>query len=237
MKKTLIVRLVFVLLLVFLLAAIILPAYFRAREFARPMSCQGKLKEIGQMLRIYSKEHKGGVFPPLVDMNGAWVPDLRIIYPKYLFYPDVLSCDSNIHYILAQLKEALGKKTPDWDTAHHLVASQYFYMGWAIHTQEDIDALFSAPQRISGQDFTVNGHTVYWLREGVERFLVKDVNDPAEVAQVQSEIPVMFDNPAAHAHVPHGINVLFLNGYIQFVRMKKEAETLREALETILSRE
>jgi len=50
------------------------------------------------------------------------------------------------------------------------------------------------------------GDTVYRLREGIERFLITDVNNPAAGAQAQSEIFVMLDNVATKVarfnHVP-----------------------------------
>lgn len=220
-----------------LAAVIILPAFSRARESARRSSCQNNLKEMGLVFKMYANDHMNGVFPPLVDVDGAWVTDLHDIYPEYLSDPNVLLCPTNPNTDKGHYWEVLEKKPIDWDAWHQIIAQQYVYVGWAIHDQADLDALFRAPQRIPGKDIEVDGHTVYWLCEGVERFLMKDINNPAEAAQVQSELIVMFDNPAAHAHVPHGINVLFLDGHVCFIRLKDEVNTLREALEAILSLE
>lgn len=69
------------------------------------------------------------------------------------------------------------------------------------------------------------GRTIYRLREGVERFMITDINNPAASAQAQSEIVVMFDNlsldvgsSAPFNHVPGGCNVLFMDGHVQFQR-------------------
>jgi prepilin-type N-terminal cleavage/methylation domain-containing protein/prepilin-type processing-associated H-X9-DG protein len=90
----------------------------------------------------------------------------------------------------------------------------------------------------------VTGHTdeygqpcpdpVYRLREGIERFFITDINDPASTAVAQSEIPVMLDawgqrgvpgEPAEETggisrfnHVPGGSNVLWMDGHVEFVR-------------------
>jgi len=67
-----------------------------------------------------------------------------------------------------------------------------------------------------------NGHsdTIYRLKEGVERFTTKDINDPAATAISQSEIWIMFDkistNAAYFNHVPGGSNVLFMDGHAEF---------------------
>jgi prepilin-type processing-associated H-X9-DG protein len=64
--------------------------------------------------------------------------------------------------------------------------------------------------------------TLYMLREGIERFLITDINNPASSAMAQSEIPVMYDYPSAnvaqYAHIPGGGNVLYMDGHVSFLR-------------------
>ncbi|MBI5093639.1 MAG: hypothetical protein HZB26_14495 [Candidatus Hydrogenedentes bacterium] len=71
-----------------------------------------------------------------------------------------------------------------------------------------------------------NGQTVrlYRFREGVERFLVTDINNPAGSAKGQSTIAVMWDTvrtdngapvPNEYNH-PAGANVLFMDGHAEF---------------------
>jgi len=76
------------------------------------------------------------------------------------------------------------------------------------------------------------GTTIYRLREGIERFLISDINNPAATAAAQSEIPIMWDaieNPATQEgddiefhHIPGGMNVLYLDGHVEFVRYPGE---------------
>ncbi len=65
------------------------------------------------------------------------------------------------------------------------------------------------------------GTTVLRLREGVERFLITDINNPASGAEAQSTIPCMWDivsiNPngaGEYNHVPGGGNVLYMDGHV-----------------------
>lgn len=71
------------------------------------------------------------------------------------------------------------------------------------------------------------GNTVMRLREGVERFLVTDINNPAGSAQAQSEIFVMYDllniNPAGFNHAPGGANVLYMDGHVEFLKYPSDA--------------
>lgn len=66
--------------------------------------------------------------------------------------------------------------------------------------------------------------TVYRLREGIERFLITDINNPAASAMAQSGLFVMLDTLGAGGntknfnHVPGGCNVLFMDGHVEFLR-------------------
>ncbi|MBX7259321.1 MAG: DUF1559 domain-containing protein [Candidatus Hydrogenedentes bacterium] len=66
------------------------------------------------------------------------------------------------------------------------------------------------------------GNTVYRLREGIERFLISDINNAAASTKAQSEIPISADLCAtsveAFNHVPGGSNVLFMDGHVQFFK-------------------
>ncbi|MGC8738718.1 MAG: type II secretion system protein [Candidatus Hydrogenedens sp.] len=69
--------------------------------------------------------------------------------------------------------------------------------------------------------------TVYRLREGIERFLITDINNPAATAQAQSSVYIMFDLVATATqgfnHVPGGCNVLYMDGHVEFVRYPGKA--------------
>jgi prepilin-type N-terminal cleavage/methylation domain-containing protein/prepilin-type processing-associated H-X9-DG protein len=60
------------------------------------------------------------------------------------------------------------------------------------------------------------------LREGIERFFITDINNPAATAQAQSVIVVMSDTVAPHPehlnHVPGGANVLYMDGHVEFIK-------------------
>ena len=65
--------------------------------------------------------------------------------------------------------------------------------------------------------------TVYALKEGIERFLITDINNPAGSAKAQSTIYVMADsidiNPDEFAHIPGGANVLYMDGHVEFLKL------------------
>jgi prepilin-type N-terminal cleavage/methylation domain-containing protein/prepilin-type processing-associated H-X9-DG protein len=69
---------------------------------------------------------------------------------------------------------------------------------------------------------TAGGTVIYHLKEGIERFMITDINNPAASAQAQSQVFVMFDalsvELADFNHVPGGCNVLFMDGHVIFIR-------------------
>jgi len=67
--------------------------------------------------------------------------------------------------------------------------------------------------------------TLYRLREGVERFMITDINNPAGSNMAQSDVAVMFDESYQNQgggwyfnHVPGGANVLYMDGHVEFLR-------------------
>ena len=73
------------------------------------------------------------------------------------------------------------------------------------------------------------------IREGVERFLITDINNPSGSAQAQSTVIVMFDAfgtqdsqtyyfaPNTFNHLPGGSNVLYMDGHVEFHRLGAQA--------------
>ena len=76
---------------------------------------------------------------------------------------------------------------------------------------------------------TGGGDTHMRLREGIERFMITDINNPGASAQAQSELPVGWDYVGGALgdggnwsvlqyfnHVPGGSNVLYMDGHVGF---------------------
>jgi len=62
------------------------------------------------------------------------------------------------------------------------------------------------------------------LRNGIERFFITDINNPAASATAASDIPVMWDEIATYGaaeafnHVPGGGNVVFMDGHAEWIK-------------------
>jgi prepilin-type N-terminal cleavage/methylation domain-containing protein/prepilin-type processing-associated H-X9-DG protein len=94
------IELLVVIAIIGILAAILLPALSRAREAANRASCQGNLKQMGAVFKMYAGESKG-VFPPIRSTYCDGMPvmfdqmaKLETLVPEYLADYEVLVCPS-----------------------------------------------------------------------------------------------------------------------------------------------
>jgi len=126
--------------------------------------------------------------------------------------------------------------------------SSYVYLGWAIPdndllTSGDPDlemGVFLVLVEFAGalgypsgggtpdEDLTFTPHPnpaigdviLYRLREGIERFFITDINNPAASAKAQSELAVYWDELSTGIegfnHIPGGCNVLYMDGHCEF---------------------
>ncbi|HQM30950.1 MAG TPA: DUF1559 domain-containing protein [Candidatus Hydrogenedentes bacterium] len=180
---------------------------------------------------------------------------MEAVYPEYLTDLNVLICPSAAHggtaLELWDEGRTVGHYAPYGGAPDGVVqpcevtGHPYSYNGWAL-----THSLVSADYTVFHDNFTdfvenvletdpayvdqdwelltvMNGQeTIYRLREGIERFMVTDINNPSGGAQAQSVIAVMWDQVAEEAshfnHVPGGSNVLYMDGHVEFVRYPGE---------------
>ena len=103
---------------------------------------------------------------------------------------------------------------------------------WGELAQANVDTGGAA----SDDDFTVSatyagtqiggGNTLYRLREGIERFMITDINNPASSAAASSTVPLMWDHCTTKvidfSHIPGGGNVLYFDGHVEFLLYPNE---------------
>ncbi|MCF6284527.1 MAG: DUF1559 domain-containing protein [Candidatus Hydrogenedentes bacterium] len=87
--------------------------------------------------------------------------------------------------------------------------------GQASTVDFEVSALYAGTQ-------AGGGDVLFRLREGIERFLITDINNPAASAQSSSTIPLMWDHATTNvidfSHIPGGGNVLYLDGHVEYLR-------------------
>jgi prepilin-type N-terminal cleavage/methylation domain-containing protein/prepilin-type processing-associated H-X9-DG protein len=91
--------------------------------------------------------------------------------------------------------------------------------GQASHNDFTVSATYAGTQ-------AGGGDTLYRLRDGIERFLITDINNPASSARASSTVPLMWDHASTKtidfSHVPGGGNVLYLDGHVEFLKYPNE---------------
>jgi prepilin-type N-terminal cleavage/methylation domain-containing protein/prepilin-type processing-associated H-X9-DG protein len=102
------------------------------------------------------------------------------------------------------------------------------------------DRLWAQVHSDSMGSWSVTTSTGTWqfphMREGIERFQITDINNPAGSAKAQSDIMVLrdeafldsydsgigFSEPYEFNHLPGGCNALFMDGHVEFIRYPGE---------------
>ena len=136
-----------------------------------------------------------------------------------------------------------------------VVGHPYAYIGWAVDNgslraaeiedemggEEELEALEEAIEEETEKlevdptlilldwefDEPIGGRSYYpRLREGIERFFITDINNPAGAISGQSALAVMWDmvsaDPAHFNHIPGGSNVLYFDGHVEFLKYAGE---------------
>lgn len=93
-----------------------------------------------------------------------------------------------------------------------------------FNTPEGAAEIFDRDLDYQDVDANATERRIYRLREGIERYYITDINNPAASAEAQSTVPIMWDRAAFNIvrdgfnHLPGGSNVLYLDGHVGFVR-------------------
>lgn len=190
----------------------------------------------GQSIAAYQSTANfqvAGVPGPDVGQEFVRLPEFSYVYYGYLL--DQNTADPGFEGGTGTIWGRLG--TGDFNHAQFTFVFSPWGSGFHLN---DIGG-------ITGEDGTED-LTIPRLREGIERFLITDINNPASGAVAQSSVAIMFDvvlgyseefQIAANAldpgfgaeysagansvaantnHLPGGSNVLFLDGHVEFVK-------------------
>jgi prepilin-type N-terminal cleavage/methylation domain-containing protein/prepilin-type processing-associated H-X9-DG protein len=94
------------------------------------------------------------------------------------------------------------------------------YLNEEIFASDSADPVDDDIPTVEEESGNGGGDTVFRLREGIERFLITDINNAGASAKAQSSIWTMHDavSPVVSNfnHVPGGANVLYMDGHVEF---------------------
>lgn len=187
------------------------------------------------------------------------------IYPDYLTDPAILVCPSDLdgtsEYRAGRWNRLDGKYETRADGSFNpclLDQLSYVYLGWFLTTEyvtdpatNDLSLRFleafreqfqegDGPSLDSDWEFEdENGepHHVFRLRDGIERFTIKNINDPSKSFRPSTQIPAMYDKISMDTrewnHVPGGCNVLFMDGHVEYIKYPGEFPVSRAWAELV----
>ncbi len=178
-----------------------------------------------------------------------WLPMVLSLNPSYIYTPYAARTSGQLLLALAGQVYGAGYK---WVGMQQGTSSTPWGKNFAIHqfqeipiTTTDISKVITGinggtpqpPKTWLDDDRSPLPKMLYRNKEGVERFFITDINNPASAAVGQSSIVVMFDAWAAGGmqswaperesnqaqtnfnHLPGGSNVLYMDGHVEFVRL------------------
>ena len=156
---------------------------------------------------------KDGFFNMNRDPDG---PPLPCLFQRlsYSYFPWVFTNENILAPGVDQNKDPFEGYSPDFIGAR-VVLERVTIPAWAA------DPTASDP---FDQDLRQGNTTFYRVREGIERFMITDINNPAASAKAQSEIFVMHDEVWVlnFNHIPGGANVLYMDGHVEFLKYPTE---------------
>jgi hypothetical protein len=159
------------------------------------------LKQLGMTFKIYTNENKD-LFPP-----ATAAPEFGL--------PDVVALKA---YMWPELAERITSKTKP----------RICYLGYLLVDEAPARALFDAWQKAGAplnmrNDVALDPNEdygpystdtkVFRLKEGSERFFIREIGLPTGSVRVQSNIPILWEMPTAER--PGGF-VIFLDGHVEW---------------------
>lgn len=123
--------------------------------------------------------------------------------------------------------------TARWGVAFH-VASDYPYTNANYPYAQSLKSVTSWTDD-DGTPIDQAMQNVRFIKEGIERFMITDINNPAAGARAQSSIPVMWDawggmDRGSHVqtfnHLPGGSNCLFMDGHVEMIKYQTKTPVM-----------
>ena len=184
--------------------------------------------------------------PTPTEKPWLYLPREQALYPEYLTDPAVLVCPSYAGAGLMLGEHGAWIGDDGRFDPSLLTDTSYIYVGFVARMTHHIHAVamnLLMPNAMTGDpinsEFALGTADLDRdippgspnappdglprLREGIERFLITDINNPAASARAASELVVLWDqisseNVANFNHIPGGCNVLYFDGHVEFIR-------------------
>ena len=137
---------------------------------------------------------------------------------SYIYMPHVVDWDSIYLDTVDENDDldALAYWEPDFLTVQGQILADYIVFSGGSVDPADMD-----------KEYEEGDVHLMRVREGIERFFITDINNPASSSTAQSELAVMLDSVGegdfVFNHIPGGSNVLYMDGHVEFIKYPGES--------------
>jgi prepilin-type processing-associated H-X9-DG protein len=175
-------------------------------------SSANNLKQMGLSMKMFANESRGEKYPRLSAELGQLAINAEQIYPEYL-------SDTKVYISPAHPSPSSVDNVDDPRAT--IRDHSYWYLGYMVADEKTglafVDHFRKQAQQglTLSDDLQIGNETIFQLRDGIERFLITDINNPGASAMAQSSVPIMIERPGLHEE---GGNVLYLDGHVEFIR-------------------
>jgi prepilin-type processing-associated H-X9-DG protein len=216
-------------LAVFVFFLVYIPAHRELRHDRdheiRENSCSRKLRKFGLVFKMFANESKGQVYPQLSPNPGTLMfSNQNEAHPNPI-YPEILS---DLKIFACPEDEDVNWDTTD-DPTIMIDDQSYFYLGYAITNQDELQAFAQAYKQQIADDGTfaenlpvpegtgtAGTNTLHRLREDLHARLNSDNTNNIEAASFDAKLPLLIERNGHHE--PPGGNVLYFDGHVEYIK-------------------
>ena len=224
----------------------IYPEYLTdVKVFVCPSDADAEATQLQELLDVVNAGDPDGLYTqfapaPLSDPNVKRFTILKLLHMSYSYaYLAWATTDDNSLFGLnkgragyrnANCNNAANGELCDYSGDFDLEAYNVMGDAWGAYNRDYDPDVFAKG--------SAGGAILYRTREGIERFFITDINNPAGSAKSQSTIAIMLDGIGAKKqtdvmqrfnHVPGGCNVLYMDGHVQFIKYPGEYPVTKAA--------
>ncbi|MCX8065603.1 MAG: DUF1559 domain-containing protein [Candidatus Hydrogenedentes bacterium] len=168
-----------------------------------PATTYKEALEQGRMILNGIDVHRNGRIEPCEVYEHPYV------YFGWALNPTWFQSDADFEFFEIAIEELVEELTNQANTP--------------IQCKQIADSDWEFPPDPTGNSILATNRKAYRLKEGIERFLITDINDSSAINLAQSNIPIMWDeisgdDPSHFNHAPGGCNVLYMDGHVEFLQ-------------------
>ncbi len=216
------------------MAAIMTPAFIRAREVAGRSQCKENLSRFALAFKWYAEDHEGRL-PLLGPAPGCFSVVPGTLYPEHMDL-SAFTCPSD---------ESADDGTNKENATRILKRNSYAYLGYVLLNEKEGQAFIEACRAHFAEGKTLSGEIsvpegtgsgggslLFPLTSDVYTRLPQAADGKPVTA---ASIPILMDKQPYHT--PGGICVLYLDGHVEFIRMGEKWPADQDFLDAIVKLE